>query len=244
VSRSHGHGHSDHDDVLAHTGGRPARDGGPPRPVSSPSGLLALQASAGNRAVAGLLRSAAQGITVQRATVSGVTNAGKSATQIGTDVHRLVQDAFLDSHLGNNYNLYTEFAAGPGFADMVAIKDEREDDGTGDMWIYVGEIKSAADQYYAGGRTHHQLATYIAALKVQYPHAYVGRLTSWNTDADGYPLHGNGYNCTVYVANAGQGLYRYSGRVTEEGRTNQSNRIEDEGHHQLPFNEQPNYLFS
>ncbi|WP_414939114.1 hypothetical protein [Amycolatopsis sp. cmx-11-51] len=126
-------------------------------------------------------------------------------------------------------------------ADLVAVKDEREDDGLGEMWIYVGEIKSDGDQYYAPGKAYVQLDTYLNAYRRKYPHAYVGKLTSWNSDVDGYPLVDDGYDCTVFIANAGDGLYRYSGRSTAAGESNQSKRIEKEGLHKLPFNERPDY---
>ncbi|MEV6907866.1 hypothetical protein [Amycolatopsis sp. NPDC051071] len=180
------------------------------------------------------------------ATVSGVRNDTKIATDIGNDLHRLVQEAFCEGHLSDNYQLIIEAEVdnplgGMLRADLVAIKDEREDDGVGDLWIYVGEIKSESDEYYAPGKAYRQLDTYLNAYKRKYPHAYVGKLTSWNSDVDGYPLVGNGYDCTVFIANASDGLYRYSGRSTVDGESKKSKRIEKEGFHKLPFNEQPNY---
>ncbi len=180
------------------------------------------------------------------ATVSGVRNDNKIATEIGNDLHRLVQGAFLHSHLADNYNLYAEAEVpnprgGILRADIVAVNDERDDDGLGDMWIYVGEIKSAANEYYAPGKAYIQLDTYINAYRRKYPHAYVGKLTAWNTDVDGYPLVRDGYDCTVFIANPSDGLYRYSGRSTVDGESEQSKRIEKEGFHTLPFNEKANY---
>jgi hypothetical protein len=105
----------------------------------------------------------------------------------------------------------------------------------------VGEIKSASDEYYAGGKPYVQLATYVRAFQAKYPFAHVGNLTSWNADVDGYGLVRDGYDCTVFIANAGTGLYRYSGRSTPAGASKQSTRIEKEGFHSLPFNEKPNY---
>jgi hypothetical protein len=71
----------------------------------------------------------------------------------------------------------------------------------------------------------------------------IGRPTFWNPDADRYILNDDGFDSTVFIANSGDGLYKYSGRSTEEGIYAQGERIENEGVHQLPYNEMPNYEF-
>ena len=106
-------------------------------------------------------------------------------------VPRVNQHAFLDSEV-QGYRLYTgcntqsrdPAAVGGRRADLVAVHEEGEEEDH-EMTIYVGEIKSAAKQYYAPGRAYVQLDTYIADLRRTYPEAVVAPLTSWNPDAGG-----------------------------------------------------------
>lgn len=183
---------------------------------------------------------------IQRATVAGVRNDSKTALEIGNDMHELVQGEFLESGLPRKFKLFTEFVIGGGRADLVAINDERGDDGIGDCCIYVGEIKSDSLQWYGPGSAYTQLSSYIDAFEKDpsFEGASVRYLDFWNPPTSGIPICGNGYNCTVFIQNRGNGLYTYTGRVTAEGIAAIEDRLEDQDSEELPYNEQPNSYFS
>jgi hypothetical protein len=182
---------------------------------------------------------------IQRATVSGVRNDGKSQTEIGNDMHAIVQEQFLDSDLGSSYSLYTEFVIGGGRADLVAINDERDEDGLGDCYIYVGEIKSDSLVWYGSTGAYHQLNQYIRAFEndPRFYGAQVGKLSFWNPSSEGMPIEQDGYNCTLFIQNRGGGLYTYTGRVMDNAILNMQSRLDDQEMEDLPFNEQSNYSF-
>jgi hypothetical protein len=188
---------------------------------------------------------ASAGGVVQRETVSGVTNAGKTAQEIGADVHLLVQEQFLSGSLSDSWDLYTEAPIGGGRCDLVAVNDERDEDGLGDCVICVGEIKSDANAYYGAAGAYAQLANYINAYRISatYSGATVGRLDFWNPPVNGIPLDGGGYNCTVFIRNAGNGLYTYTGRVQDDAIARMTDRLSDDEEQPEPFNTQGNYNF-
>ncbi|MFD7660963.1 DUF4157 domain-containing protein, partial [Actinosynnema sp. NPDC059797] len=149
---------------------------------------------------------ARDGVALQRAEVSGVRHDGKTATEIGDDVHAYLQQQFLGAHrLSDLYELSIEVPVGNGRADLVAIKSEIDGNGEGDLYIYVGEIKSASNQFYAGGAAQNQLANYINSFRQEFRNdfarayrnafgrdfpiaetnvdVHVGRLTFWKATA-------------------------------------------------------------
>lgn len=183
---------------------------------------------------------------VQRAIVSGVKNDLKTELEIGNDMHSLVQEVFLGSDdLPPIYNLYTEFEIGGGRADLVAINDERGEDGLGDCYVYVGEIKSDSLQWYGRGIAYTQLDRYIDAFRhdPRFTDAFVGVLDFWNPPTNGIPIEGDGYNCSIFIQNRGNGLYTYTGRIKDESITKMENELDDREPFELPYNERPNSSF-
>jgi hypothetical protein len=185
---------------------------------------------------------------IQRATVSGVRNDNKTATEIGNDMHELVQSVFLSSYLARSYNLYTEAqirlnAYQMGRADLVAVREDADAEETGEMYIYVGEIKSDSMVWYGPAGAYIQLANYMNAYRARYPYARVGALDFWNPPSEGLIVNNNGYNCRVFIQNRGAGLYTYTGRVQADAIMNMEDRLDSEEERELPFNEQPNYMF-
>jgi len=206
----------------------------------TPQAILALQRTVGNAAVNRLFTKAGtpagqqvsgtswvaplsgtrQQVTIQRATVSGVTNPGRPAAQIGDDMHNLVQQHFLSSSLASNLRLGVEVQVGGLRADLVAEYKEMDDDGETVLGhqIYVGEIKPYGAVFQPGvrGAGPAQLQNYILAFRAAFPAAQVGILNFWDPDSDGMVIGQGGYNCFLYMRNAKNGMYYYQGRVTEQ----------------------------
>jgi hypothetical protein len=181
---------------------------------------------------------------IQRETVSGVTNKSKKKEEIGTDVHNFIQEIFRNSYLGYSYKLLTEAEIGNGRADLVAVNDEREKDGLGDLWIYVGEIKPESVKFTGQKKgALEQLNGYIKSYGKKFESATVGPLDFWNTSNSGYAMVGNGYNCKLFVWHDGKGLYLYKGMVKQKSIEKMEDESEEKEELELPFNEKPNYMF-
>ncbi|MBB5911047.1 eCIS core domain-containing protein [Actinoalloteichus hymeniacidonis] len=180
-------------------------------------------------------------ITIQRASVAGVSNKQKDARAIGDDVHRLIQGEFReDFELRRRFSLDVEVPVGGGRADLVAFHDEREDGAASHgshagLTIFVGEIKSMSEQYYGNGGSDAQLDRYIEAFRAEYPGAKVQKLNFWYPESDGFEMRYDGYDCTVHVENAGEGIYRYSGRVKLESISAKSAALDDVDERPMPF---------
>jgi len=163
-----------------------------------------------------------------------------------------------DGTLSGHYDLYTEYTLKDGKrADIVAAREEGRDSDSGDLWIYVGEIKPNS-VLYNGHKDEAiaQLNNYITAFHRDYPTAMVGHLYFWSPRSR--RIHYAGQDYTLIVsrlkeeATAVEGWYKVTGLYTYEGVRELSkapkaqkkiDKIEDQDPDELlPYNEWPDYL--
>ena len=203
--------------------GRTAQRPSPP-PIYRPNSPIVRQSKQKPIGSSHALGSTAIFRLIQRAKVSGCENPNKSATQIGNDMHEIVQELFFDQYLTNsqqNTDLAVEHPVGTSRSDLVAFRkgDNYEDDQQ-DLLIEVGEIKplSRRFQNIVGVETPgQQLARTMNAYKLKFPRAIVVPLTGWKPSKEGVGLP-DGYTPGYLYVQKGpeKGLYYYSGRVNEK----------------------------
>lgn len=180
---------------------------------------------------------------IQMATVAGFRDDSKTSEKIGNDIHVIVQDLFLNDESLGMYIRKSEVKVGGRRADIIAIRDERNQDGTGDWYIYVGEIKPASSEYngYQNAAVD-QLNDYVELFQNEYQDAYVEPLNFWSPNVTSIVYANKEYH--LIVKNNGNGLYTYMGVQKDSTAQKYIDALEDVDKDELlPYNEKPDYMF-